>query len=262
MQRKIFTIFAMLASVITLSASELSQRADQAYQNEDYQLAADLYQQVLENEGQSADIYFNLGNSQYRLGHTAQSILNYERALRLDPTDSDARTNLEFVNERIVDKKGETGSFIYNTFVSFASLLSSNGWAILAIVFLCLTIAGTTVYIISDLVWLRKVGFFSGIGCAFLMVVSAIVSFKAKSLAEDPNDAIITSETAVLSTVPRPPVNHDEEAMLLHEGTKVRILRSIKLGTDSAGQTWNEVEIDNKHRAWINSDDIEKIWAK
>lgn len=262
MQRILITIFTITLSAVCLRASDLAKRADQAYQNEDYQLAAELYQQVLKNEGQSADIYYNLGNAQYRLGHTAQAILNYERALRLDPTDSDAKTNLEFVNQRIVDKKGETGSFIYNTFVSFVSILSSNSWAWLAIVFLCLTITGIAAYMFADLVWLRKVGFFGGIGCIFLMIVSVIFSFKAKSLAEDTNDAIITAETSVLSTVPRPPINQDEEAMILHEGTKVRIRRSINLGNDSIGQTWHEVEIDNKHRAWINDDDIEKIWTK
>lgn len=260
MSRTIFAILlATIISPVSLSASETVDKADKAYQEESYQDAADLYRQAIKEEGVSPDLYYNLGNAEYRLGHTAQAILAYERALRLDPTDSDAKANLEFVNDRIVDKKGETGSFIYNAFVSFINIFSSNGWAWCSVIFFCLCLGGIVAYTLADAIWLRKLGFFGGIACALFTIIAIASSFKARSLSLDDKDAIITAETSILSTVPRPPVNHDEEAMLLHEGTKVRILRSMKLNADSANQEWNEVEIDNKHRAWINSNDIEKI---
>lgn len=262
MPRFISSILFILASVSIISASNLTDQAEKAYQNESYQEAVDLYRQAIEKEGTSATLYYNLGNAEYRLGHTARAILAYERALRLDPTDSDTRTNLEFVNDRIVDKKGETGSFIYNTFVSFTNIFSSNGWAWIAILFFCFTLAGIVAYTLSEIVWLRKIGFFGGIASLLFTIFAIILAFKARSFSLDDKDAIITAETSILSTVPRPPVNHDEEAMLLHEGTKVRVLRSMKIDVDSVAQTWNEVEVDNKHRAWINSDDIEKIWPE
>ena len=84
-------------------------------------------------------------------------------------------------------------------------------------------------------------------------------SFKSKDIATDNRDAIVTAKATVLSTVPRKPISRDEEAMLLHEGTKVRIIRSIDLSSDSTSQSWHEVEVDNRHRAWINNSDIEKI---
>lgn len=260
MYRYIFVIFISLAGIFSVSAaSPLLEQAEKAYQNESYQEAADIYKKIIETEGTSADIYYNLGNAEYRLGHMAQAILAYERALRLNPSDNDTKANLEFVNERIVDKKGETGSFIYNTFVAFTNFFSSNGWAWMAIILFCLAITGLVVYISFDIVWARKLGFFGGIATLLLSIASIMLSFKARSLSLDDKFAIITAETSVLSTVPRPPVNHDEEAVLLHEGTKVRVLRSMELQADSVGQTWSEVEIDNKHRAWINEADVERI---
>ena len=55
------------------------------------------------------------------------------------------------------------------------------------------------------------------------------------------------------------PKNRQEEAMLLHEGTKLEILDSISVQNDSTGLKWLDVQIDNNHRAWIKSSDIERI---
>lgn len=252
-------LIAVLISPAHLAARSLAEKADSLYEKQDYQQAAELYNQCLSTEGTSSDIYYNLGNAYYRLGRTSQAILAYERALRLNPANTDARTNLEFVNARIVDKKGETGSFIYNTIVDITNLAHSNTWAILAMVAFILTIAGVCVYIFLDRITLRKIGFFGSIITALLFVAFVLLSINARSIAEDTSNAIITAETSMLSTVPRTPANHDEEAMLLHEGTKVRILRTIALQSDSIGNTWHEVQVDNRHRAWINNADIEKI---
>ncbi len=244
---------------LNLSAATPAEKGDEAYSRENYSEAVSLYEEAIKKDGVSTDLYYNLGNAYYRIGDISNAILSYERSLRLDPANDDARANLEFVNARIVDKKGETGSFIYNTVVSIANFTSSNGWAWIALTFFILTILGIIVYRFTDAIWLRKLGFFGGAILLLLSIVSILLSFKAKSISADTSDAIITSETTILSTVPRQPVNREEEAMLLHEGTKVRILRSMSHNADSASQTWHEVEVDNRHRAWINDSDIEKI---
>ncbi len=253
-----FCIIALLCSLNSMAIS-LVQRADSAYESEDYRSAVELYNNAAETEGVSSDLYYNLGNAYYRCGKISQSILAYERALRLDPTNTDARINLDFVNSRIVDKKGETGSFISNTIEKVANAMHSNTWAWIALVMFAVTIGCIAAYFFSGTIILKKLGFFGGIIVFILSLVAIFFSFKSKSIAMDPSQAIITSETTVLSTVPRKPMTRDEEAMLLHEGTKVRVLRSISVDVDTTKQTWHEVEIDNKHRAWINDADIEKI---
>lgn len=71
--------------------------------------------------------------------------------------------------------------------------------------------------------------------------------------------AIITVPSTILSTTPRVPQDRSQEAMLLHEGTKVKILDSVKSTTDSIHSLWYDVEVDNSHRAWINASAVEKI---
>ena len=53
---------------------------------------------------ESAILYYNLGNCYYKLGENTQAILNYERALLLDPSDASARYNLKMAQQAIVDK--------------------------------------------------------------------------------------------------------------------------------------------------------------
>ena len=58
--------------------------ANSAYAEGRYDEAATLYQTML-NEQPNAQVYYNLGNAQFKQGELAQAILNYERALRLKP---------------------------------------------------------------------------------------------------------------------------------------------------------------------------------
>ncbi|MDE6509340.1 MAG: hypothetical protein K2K99_03960, partial [Muribaculaceae bacterium] len=66
--------------------------------------------------------------------------------------------------------------------------------------------------------------------------------------------------SVILSTTPRQPKDRSEEAFLLHEGTPVMLLDSISEPSDPTGRLkWYDVKVDNSHRAWIQSDAIEKI---
>lgn len=258
MKNKLTLIIVLLTS-LAANASNTAAKADEEYNRENYKEAIALYEEAIKTDGVSSDLFYNLGNAHYRAGNVAESILAYERAMRLNPSNDEARSNLEFVNSRIIDKKGETGSFIYNTFVGICNKATSNTWAWIGLALFALTIGCVFLYTFSDAVLVKKIGFFGGIAALAVTIFIIIIAFKAKQLAQDRSEAIITSETSVLSTVPRAPMTRDEEAMLLHEGTKVWILQSISLPGDSLDQTWHEVSVDNRHRAWINDADIERV---
>ena len=89
-----------------------------AFGDEDYETAlkhfnASLAARDLKLQEQS---YYNLGNSYFRLGEKSedakakqqqweQSIQQYESALKLDPTDADAKFNLELVKQKLEELK-------------------------------------------------------------------------------------------------------------------------------------------------------------
>lgn len=239
--------------------SPLIQQADSAYTADNFKEAADTYLHVIATEGNSATLQYNLGNCYYRLGEMGKAILAYERALRLDPTFDDAKTNLEFVNARIADRAGERGTFLGNAMDAVANSAKSDTWAWLGLLCFVLTIAGGLAYAFSGAVLVRKIGFFGG----FLTLIASgcfvYFAFRSAAMATADNVAIITSPSTILSTSPRVPKDRTQEAMLLHEGTRVEILDSVRSTTDSVNSLWYDVQVDNAHRAWINAAAVEKI---
>ena len=71
-------------------------QANTFYAQGEYAAAAEAYEAVLQSGLASGNVYFNLGNAYFRDGQTGKAILNYERARRFLPNDSDVATNLQF----------------------------------------------------------------------------------------------------------------------------------------------------------------------
>ena len=119
--RNIFIFLFLLYTSISLAQSTV-ESASEAYRTEDYKKSIQLYEQVVAqqiSEGkESAEIYYNLGNAYFRNGETAKAILNYERALLLNPGDSDIRHNLRFARTRIEDKIDTSDSFFLTNWVN------------------------------------------------------------------------------------------------------------------------------------------------
>jgi len=115
---------------------DIFDRANKAYSQGDFATAVNLYEQLTAESGYRAGVLFNLGNSYARSGQAGKAILNYERALRLSPADSDIKGNLQLIRK-------ETGLFPreYNWSERFFRLLDLNQWTITALSFLLLLTA-------------------------------------------------------------------------------------------------------------------------
>ena len=84
--------------------------ADSLYQKGKYPEAAQAYEHLLQ-EGEHADLYYNLGNAYYRMNDIGRCILNYERAALRDPGNSDIQFNLALARTKTIDKIGDDSSF-------------------------------------------------------------------------------------------------------------------------------------------------------
>jgi tetratricopeptide (TPR) repeat protein len=256
-------LITLIISVITLSftvkGAGLGEAADSAYMNDNFARAAELYETIIKTEGSSSNLYYNLGNCYYRQGKPGLAILYYERALRLDPSNGDARANLEFVNSKIVDEPGDRGMFISNTINDIAQGVPANNWAAMAILSFVLLLCCAALYVFSSNIKLRKTGFFAGIILIIVCVVTNIFAHIATEYSTSSNEAIVIDPSTLLSTSPRAPKDRSEEALLLHEGTKVEILDSVNTHIDSIESKWYDVKVDNNNRAWIRSSAVARI---
>ncbi|MDE6756378.1 MAG: tetratricopeptide repeat protein [Muribaculaceae bacterium] len=242
-------------------ATDLDRLADEAYMRgtpQDYIEAIRLYNMAIEKDGSSAAIYYNLGNAYYRVDSLAKAIICYERALRLNPTDKDIRANLEFVNGKIIDAQPTGG--ISNIIVEKSmQMLSPNGWAVVSIVLFVAVLLLTAGYIFSRNIRLRKVFFFIALILLIVDVICIIITINASSVAGNNNEAIVTATSTQLSTSPSTPLDESQKAMLLHEGSKVRVIRELSTPNDPRVKKWIEVEVAGDNRAWIDAEAIEKI---
>lgn len=244
-----------------LSVTMLDRTADEAYMRgtkEDYLEAIRLYNAAIEKDGSSAAIYYNLGNAYYRVDSLAKAIICYERALRLDPTDKDIRANLDFVNGKIIDAQSSNG--ITNVLVEKSmQMFSPNGWAIISVIIFVGVLLLAAGYIFSRNIRLRKMYFFAALVLLIVNVVSVIITINASSVVAGSNEAIVVAKSTQLSTSPSSPLDESQKAMLLHEGSKVKVIRELSTPNAPRVKKWVEVEAAGDNRAWIDAEAIEII---
>ncbi len=251
-------LFTLLGSV-SLYGQTLEQKANAEYDKDNYSEALKLYLQVAQDEGTSSDLFYNIGNTYYRMGDLGRAVLNYERALILNPGNDDAKTNLEFVNTKIQTKIVENKSFVVQIVDDFVESQSSNTWAMIAAVCFVLLIAGILLYVFSSTIILRKIGFFGGGLMILFTIIAMLCAFVVKTKNEAGNKAIVITPSVTLSTVPRIPKDKSEEAFILTSGNKVTVVDSVVNKMGGANEIWYDVKADDRHRAWLKQDNVEKI---
>ncbi len=251
--RKILLYIAILLFPVSSFAQEAPKEAIQAYQAENYTKAIE----ILENEIQlqkeqgkeSADLYYNLGNAYFRDNEIAKAILNYERAVLINPGDRDTRHNIEFARTRIEDKIiGVDDFFLQSWFDSIQNLQNSNAWAKLSIVLFLLFIATLAAFFFGRLIMIKKIAFYSGITIFVFLIFANVFSIRQKSKILNRNTAIIMAGSVSIKSSPD---LNSKELFVLHAGTKVKITKN--------DEYWLEIEIENGNVGWIQHDKLEII---
>ncbi len=241
----------------TSYASNLTEQADSAYNNEDYRLAIRLYLRTINEQGFSPEVYYNLANAYYRIDDLGQAVLYYQRALNLDPSMKDARTNLEFVKTKILDRPEDNSTFLTNLHESIIAIYSPDTWAWIAFGLFALLIGSVALYIFTSNVSLRKVGFFGAIIILVITVYASIIAWQSANAYKGSNKAVVIVPTANLRT--RPGENNTDKVIPIHEGTILEITDSMTMPGESSSPKWYDVKISNSSRAWVKASDVEKI---
>lgn len=259
MKHILIYIICVMVSFIGVSAANTAEQADSAYAKEDYRSAIRLYTTTIEKNGPSAQIYYNLGNAYYRVSDISKAVLCYQRALNIDPSYSEARTNLKFVKSRIADLPEDDSSFLGNLHDSVIATMSPNAWAWTALIFFIILLGCVGLYLFTNNIRLRKTGFFGGIVVLVISIYTSIVAYESASASVRHDQAVITPPTATLRTEPGSVVNDQNRVISLPEGTIVIITDSLTMPGESAAPKWYNVKINNSTGAWVNAADVERI---
>lgn len=252
--RHILLVFIMLASVFAVSAKgfaleEKWDEANTAYINADYDKAIVLYDSIAEAGYVGEHLYYNLGNSYYKTGRIGKAILNYNRALRYDPSDADIRHNIDVANARIKDKIEVVPEFFFKGWIrKWKRSMNSNAWAVNSLVLIATSLGAVLLYLLSRRLVLRKVGFYTAIIAMSLGLLSISFSINQKRRILKSSEAIVMSSAA---SVKSSPDNSSKDIFIVHEGTKVTIHTSLN--------QWMEITIADGKKGWIHESAIEII---
>lgn len=261
MTRNIILLAAICISsmIMHMRAQSLTEQAATAYNNDDFNAALELYLKAANEDGTSSELFYNIGNTYYKLDKNGLAILYYERALLLDPNNDDARNNLNFVNGKANVNIDNGSTYWKDSIDDMVCSLSSSMWGMIAVTSFILFIGLLMVYIFVDAIVLRKIGFFGGGIMLIASILANVCAFYVKGKAEAHNQAVVIVPSVTLSTSPRQPKDKTEEAFMLNEGTKISIVDSVSVSTSGNNEKWYDIKADDTHRAWINASSIEII---
>ncbi len=244
-------MLALLFLMLTVPAGAVSkQEADEAYKKGQYQLAIKHYQQLLNEGGYSAEIYYNLGNAYFRTDNITQAMLSYERARLLAPGDQDIRFNLEFARSKTIDKiTPQSEMFFVTWYHSLVNLFSVDTWACTAVGSICLVVVLLLVYLFASRMVLRKVGFYGAVCLLLLFGLSNLFAYQQRQLLTERRGAIVVVPTVV---VKKTPSAGSTDEFVIHEGTRVDI-------TDKTIAGWRAVRTADGREGWVLEKQIEEI---
>ena len=222
---------------------EIFFKANQAYREGRFEEAVKGYEGLISAGYLSGHLYFNLGNSYFKLGQLGEAILNFERARMRIPRDPDLHFNLRYSRDQITDPIMEDRDFLKSAFFWTNSLSLRElfqGFACVNILFWGLLLL--RLFIKKE--WTYNIGILLLI---FWLIGAASFGLKAYWIKTDDRAVILSKEVDILAG----PDTGDTVLFKLHEGTMVHDERSE--------DGWSLIRLPDEKRGWIRSETIEKL---
>jgi len=244
MRRPLLISFLALCLTTTLKADDANSafaRANADYAAGKYASAIEGYESLVKNGHWNASVFYDLGNAYFRQNDSGRAILNYERALALDPTQPEARANLQLVRDRA------------------RALELNRNWAEQHLDFLTR----------DQYTWLGAIGFWGAIAIAiglnfskrrpvvwtFTMVLLGMIAASAAAAAyqlENGNSgrdlAIVVGKNVTARLAAAESVG---AVLVLPPGSEIKIL--------STRGSWDYAALPNDQRGWVPNGSAERV---
>ena len=245
----VWLLLAMICFGGTSAKAVTKNNADTEYQKGNYQQAIRDYEEILKN-GESAEIYFNLGNAYYRTDNITKAVLNYERARLLSPGDDYINFNLQFARSKTIDKiTPESEMFFVTWYKSLVNFTSVDNWAKTGILCIVMALLLVLLYLFGPQLMLRKIGFFGGLAFFVIFLLSNLFAFQQKQALDNRTGAIIMTPSV---NIKKTPAKNSADQFVLHEGTRVDII-------DKGMTDWRCIRVGDGREGWIETKAIEEI---
>lgn len=249
MKHLLYILTFLVATISFAQNDPLFEQGKDRYKEGKYQDAINSWMKILDKEKHSSNLYFNLGNAHYKMNNVGPSIYYYEKALKLDPKDSDIKTNLVFAENARIDAIEPLPKTIFSKwYASLSGILSFNGWAWTSVVLSMLFVSLFLLYYFSVSERRKRLLFVGSMLSVLILLVSLGMAFQMYGDAMNDKPAIIFAESSEVKSEPN---MGSEVAFTLHEGTKVQII-----GKDD---NWARIALVDGKDGWIPASDLKRL---
>ena len=242
-------IFALSFNLVAQSNNTLFDQGNAFYNDGKYAEAIEKYEAILNTKNHSAELYYNLANAHYKLNNVAPTIFYFEKALQLNPDDSEIKNNVAFARNMTIDAIDTVPEVGFSRFIKNAiNWFSFDNWSKLAVAavfgFVILFLSYYFAYTSNR----KRIAFLTSLLSLIIAFISVAMAFQKYSLEASDNPAIVFSQESIVKTEPN---LRSEEAFRLHEGTKIQVLEGVK--------SWSKIRIADGTTGWISSEDIKLL---
>ena len=225
--------------------AKVFQEANTSYRTGDYVKAAELYESLLEQKPRVAVFYYDLANTYVRLGKLSRAILNYEKALRLDPRNEDIRENLNYSRGLLEYRVEDTRNWYLKATEAVLKYATEREVYAVVLAVLFVFLAGGILYFLSGR------GVFWNPWQQFVFIVlllAALVAFGKQVQSNVIRDAIVMQKECEARYGPS---EHDQVAFRMGEGIKVFVI--------DRREDWSRVILTNGESGWVKDSDIAEV---
>ena len=228
---------------------QIFEQANALYNEAKYAEAIDKYESILDSDTHSAELYFNLGNANYKLNNIAPSIYYYEKALRLSPNDEEIKSNLAFAKNMTIDAIDKVPQVGFSRIINnLVNTFKTDTWAKVAIGGVLAFVLLFLMYHFSYSTSKKRIAFVVSILSLCVVCISVAMAFQKENLDKKDNPAIVFAQE---SRVKSEANKTSEEVFRLHEGTKVQVLETYK--------DWKKIQLLDNSTGWIPAKDIKLL---
>jgi len=245
----VLVVFICAACVLAQSAEAMFQRGNEFYHAKNYNKAIEVYESIVEQGYEGTELFYNLGNSYYRIGKLGFAILYYEKAAKLSPSDEDVQHNLALVNIQTADKIETLPKFfIFQWWESLLALFPISGWSITAYIFYIILLISVVVYFFTRVPAIQRFSVYSAASAVLLLAVSIIILTVNLNRENNIKRGIIVEQTA---TVKLSPDSKSNDAFVIHEGLKVSVEDRVS--------NWVKIRLEDGKIGWLMQDNLRII---
>jgi tetratricopeptide (TPR) repeat protein len=248
MKKVLFLACFLCVAIFPSFAFQTPLSIDVYYDGAEYEKAAQAYRELLIRNPNSAELWYNLGNSYYKSGEIGFAIASYRKAHKLNPTDEDILFNLNFVFNKTIDKvEPKPKSFIVRQTDIVADKFTSGGWAMGSIVFGILGLGTFLLYIFMKKYNIKRLGLVSSVICwGISFFCLALAAHRYYYSLE--SDAVVVSSSADIVAEPN---ENGTLLLMLNEGATLQL--------ENKEGEWVKVELPNGTKGYVRSKSVEVI---